>query len=213
MGFTKSELEAFRDRPVDDLIAPGVRLLFVGINPGLWTAATNTHFARPGNRFYPALHLAGITDRLLDPTAGLDTEARQHLLDRGVGVTNLVNRATVRADELTPAELQQGAVALTSLVEMWQPRIAAVLGVTAYRTGFSRPRAVAGRQPERLGGADLFVLGNPSGLECPRDGGVAGAFVQGRCRGRRRPARPAWLVTFISPRAPLCPGVGVRPWR
>ncbi len=164
MGFTKSELEAFRDRPVDDLIAPGVRLLFVGINPGLWTAATNTHFARPGNRFYPALHLAGITDRLLDPAAGLDTEARQHLLDRGVGVTNLVNRATVRADELTPAELQQGAVALTALVEMWRPRIAAVLGVTAYRTGFSRPRAVAGRQPERLGGADLFVLGNPSGL-------------------------------------------------
>jgi TDG/mug DNA glycosylase family protein len=164
VGFTKLELEAFRDQPVDDLIGPGVRLLFVGINPGLWTAATNTHFARPGNRFYPALYLAGITDRLLDPSAGLDQAARQQLVGTGVGITNLVNRATVRADELSAPELQQGAASLVEFVEEWQPRVAAVLGVTAYRIGFSRPRAVAGRQPESLGGADLFVLGNPSGL-------------------------------------------------
>jgi double-stranded uracil-DNA glycosylase len=164
VGFTRLELEAFRDQPVDDLVGPGVRLLFVGINPGLWTAATNTHFARPGNRFYPALYLSGISDRLLDPAAGLDETARQHLLDRGVGVTNLVNRATVRADELSAAELRKGAASLVESVEQWQPKVAAVLGVTAYRIGFNRPRAVAGRQPESLGGADLFVLGNPSGL-------------------------------------------------
>ena len=152
MGFTRLELEAFRDQPVDDLVGPGVRLLFVGINPGLWTAATNTHFARPGNRFYPALYLSGITDRLLDPAAGLDDTARQHLVDRGVGVTNLVNRATVRADELAAAELQHGAASLAVLVEELRPKVAAVLGVTAYRIGFRRPKAVAGRQPESLGG-------------------------------------------------------------
>ena len=171
VGFTKLELEAFRDQPVDDLIGPGVKLLFIGINPGLWTAATNTHFARPGNRFYPALYMAGITDRLLDPAAGLDEAARQHLLDRGVGVTNLVNRATVRADELSSAELQEGAASLTALVEMWRPKVAAVLGVTAYRIGFSRPKAVSGRQPESLGGTGLYVLGNPSGLNAHESAG------------------------------------------
>ena len=106
----RAELEAYRGHPVDDLLGPDLRLLFVGINPGLWTAAVNAHFARPGNRFWPALHQAGITTRLVDASAGLPDEDAADLRRRGVGITNLVNVATARADELTRAELRAGAV-------------------------------------------------------------------------------------------------------
>lgn len=101
MGFTRAELERFRDAVVPDLIGPGCRLLFVGINPGLWTAATGAHFARPGNRFYPALLRAGILLRPVDPTSGMSEDDKAHLIERGVGITNLAPRATARADELT----------------------------------------------------------------------------------------------------------------
>ena len=108
MGFTRSELEAFRDATVPDLVGPGLRLLFVGINPGLWTAATGTHFARPGNRFYPALLAGGLVERRIDPSAGMSDSDRAHLVARGIGITNLVARATARADELTREELREG---------------------------------------------------------------------------------------------------------
>ena len=164
MGFTRAELEGFRDVEVPDLVGPHPRLVFVGINPGLWTAATQTHFAHPGNRFYPALHRAGITDRELDRVDGLDPADRAHLVDRGVAITNLVARATARAAELSPKELRVGGRALVERVERWRPRVVAVAGVTAYRDAFRCPKAVTGLQPERLGGAALWVVPNPSGL-------------------------------------------------
>jgi TDG/mug DNA glycosylase family protein len=164
VGFSRAELESFRDIAVPDLVRPGVRLLFVGINPGLWTAATQTHFAHPGNRFYPALRLAGILDREMDRAAGMTEADRRYLVARGLGITNLVNRATARADELSPAELRAGCLRLTELVHSYRPRVVAVAGITAYRTAFSRPRAVSGEQPESLAGADLWVVPNPSGL-------------------------------------------------
>ncbi|MGW0017078.1 mismatch-specific DNA-glycosylase [Rhodococcus sp. NPDC003382] len=164
MGFTRAELESFRDALVPDLIGPGCRLLFVGINPGLWTAATGAHFARPGNRFYPALLRAGIITRPIDPGAGMSPEDRQHLLDRGVGITNLVPRATARADELTTAELRAGAERLAAVVAEFTPRVVAVAGITAYRTAFGRRKAVTGLQDETIGGVPLWVVPNPSGL-------------------------------------------------
>ena len=160
----RADLEAFRGHPVDDLLGPDLRLLFVGINPGLWTAAVNAHFARPGNRFWPALHRAGITARLVDASAGLQDEDADDLRRRGVGITNLVNVATARADELTRAELRAGAGRLAELVARERPRVVAVLGLTAYRTAFDQPKASAGRQPDDLGPAELWVAPNPSGL-------------------------------------------------
>lgn len=166
--FTRAELESFRDAVVPDLlpVRPGqqLRLLFVGINPGLWTAATQTHFAHPGNRFYPALLRAGVLTDPIDPAAGMTDADRDRLRDRGIGITNLVPRATAKASELTDAELAAGGVALTALVERWRPRVVAVAGITAYRVAFGRRKAVPGRQPEPLGGAELWVVPNPSGL-------------------------------------------------
>lgn len=162
--FTRAELEAFRDTEVPDLLGPGVKLLFVGINPGLWTAATQTHFAHPVNRFYPALHRAGIVDRAIDPAAGMTDDDRDYLRGRGIGITNLVRRATVRASELDRDELRAGGQELERLVAEHRPRVVAVAGITAYRTAFGLRRAVPGRQPEPLGGADLWVVPNPSGL-------------------------------------------------
>jgi TDG/mug DNA glycosylase family protein len=161
---TKADLEQARGRPVDDLIGPGLRLLFVGINPGLWTAAVNAHFARPGNRFWPALHRAGITDHLIDASAGLAAVDAAALVAAGVGITNFVNVATARADELTAAQLRSGAERLRGVVASVRPRVVAVLGLTAYRTGFGVARAATGRQAEALEGAELWVLPNPSGL-------------------------------------------------
>ncbi|HSS68990.1 MAG TPA: mismatch-specific DNA-glycosylase [Nocardioidaceae bacterium] len=164
MGFTRAELEAARDLTVPDLLGPDTRLLFVGINPGLWTAAAQAHFARRGNRFYPALVRAGVVDRLIDASNGYADDDHQHLLDRGLGITNLVARATARADELSADELSRGAVRLTRVVKRVKPRVVAVLGITAYRTAFGEAKAAAGRQPSSLAGSELWVVPNPSGL-------------------------------------------------
>lgn len=149
---------------MDDLVEPGVRLLFVGINPGLWTAAVNAHFARPGNRFWPALQLAGITSHRIDASNGLSTADRDLLVGAGIGISNLVPYATARADELTTAQLNDAAATLTALVTRARPRVVAVLGLTAYRQAFDDRKARQGRQPAPLAGAELWVLPNPSGL-------------------------------------------------
>lgn len=162
--FTREELESFRGAFVPDLLGPGLRLLFVGINPGLWTAATQTHFAHPVNRFYPALQRAGVIDRRIDPSAGMTDDDRDYLVARGIGITNLVEHATARAAEISMPDLRTGAARLESLVERVRPRVVAVAGVTAYRTAFTRPKASAGRQPESIAGAELWVVPNPSGL-------------------------------------------------
>ncbi|MTD15655.1 mismatch-specific DNA-glycosylase [Nakamurella sp. YIM 132087] len=164
MGFTRAELESYRGAEVPDLIGPGVRLLFVGINPGLWTAATRTHFAHPGNRFYPALLAAGLLEHPIDPAAGMTDPQRAEVLARGIGITNLAPRATARADELTRDELRAGRVRLEEFVARWRPAVVAVAGITAYRTAFGRPKARTGEQPEDLAGARLWVVPNPSGL-------------------------------------------------
>jgi TDG/mug DNA glycosylase family protein len=166
MGFTRAELESFRDVEVPDLLpAAGrpLRLLFVGINPGLWTAATQTHFARPGNRFYPALLRAGILDAPVDPSAGMTEADRDAFRDRGIGITNVVARATARADELSPEELRTGGERLRALVAERRPRVAAIAGITAYRAAFGERRAQVGEQP-RWGATRVFVVPNPSGL-------------------------------------------------
>jgi double-stranded uracil-DNA glycosylase len=170
MRFTRSELEEFRDCEVDDLIGPGLRLLFVGINPGLWTAAVETHFAHPTNRFYPALAAAGISDYEIDRVAGMSDADRAHLVARGIGITNLVRRATARASELSPEELREGGERLQRFVAEHRPAVVAIAGVTAYRDAFGERGAALGRQPDTLdsatlwSGASLWVVPNPSGL-------------------------------------------------
>jgi TDG/mug DNA glycosylase family protein len=165
--FTRAELESYRDAVVPDLL-PGphqpLRLLFVGINPGLWTAATQTHFAHPGNRFYPALLRAGVITEPVDPADGMTEADRDRLRARGIGITNLVHRATAKASELTAEELRQGGAALTALVRERRPAVVAVAGITAYRTAFGLPKAVMGPQPEPWGESELWVVPNPSGL-------------------------------------------------
>lgn len=187
MGFTKEELKTYRDRSVPDLVGPGLRLLFVGINPGLWTAATQTHFAHPGNRFYPALRQAGIIDRDLDRAGGFTDEDRAYLLGRGIGNTNLVNRATARADELTDDELRAGRQRLDDHVRAWRPRVVAIAGITAYRTAFGDRQAKAGRQAEDLHGAEVWVVPNPSGLN-------AHETTASLARAYAAPARAAGLL-------------------
>ncbi len=162
-SFTREELQGFAGAHVPDLRGDHVRLVFVGINPGLWTAATETHFAHPSNRFYPALRRAGVVTRDI-PSTGMDDDDRRHLTDRGIAITNIVARATARASELTTAELRDGAAALVDRVAQWRPRVVAVAGVTAYRVAFRRPRTTLGRQDEDLAGAQLWVVPNPSGL-------------------------------------------------
>jgi double-stranded uracil-DNA glycosylase len=158
---TPQDLEAARDRTIPDVLPePGAdfAVLFCGINPGLYSAATGWHFARPGNRFWPALHLSGFTPRLLAPR-------EQDLLPAlGLGITNLAARATAQAAELDDAELRAGREHLAALVDDYRPRVVAIAGVTAYRTAFGQKRAGTGPQPDRLGGARLWVLPNPSGL-------------------------------------------------
>jgi TDG/mug DNA glycosylase family protein len=162
--FTRAQLESYRGRVVEDLVNERVRLLFVGINPGLWTAAVNAHFARRGNRFWPALHLAGITPSLVDASGGMSDADRTMLLDAGVGITNIAPMATARADELTRDELTAGAARLEALVRRVRPAVVAVLGLTAYRDAFGDKAARQGRQERELAGAALWVLPNPSGL-------------------------------------------------
>jgi double-stranded uracil-DNA glycosylase len=155
---TRAELEAARHKTVPDVIAPNLRVLFCGINPGLYTAAVGHHFARPGNRFWPTLHRAGFTRRLLRP------EEERELLADGYGITNVVDRATAAADELTEEEYVEGGRRLEAKVRRYKPHVLAVLGVGAYRTAFARRGAAVGRQDETVGGAAVWVLPNPSGL-------------------------------------------------
>jgi TDG/mug DNA glycosylase family protein len=155
---SRADLLAAKNKTVPDIIEPGLKVLFCGINPGLYSAATGHHFARPGNRFWPTLHGAGFTPRLLAPA-----EDRE-LLPLGYGITNLAARATATADELSAAELVVGQQLLLAKVRHYQPQLLAVVGIGAYRTAFARPKAVLGRQPERIGDAAVWVLPNPSGL-------------------------------------------------
>jgi len=162
--FTRAELAAWHGASVDDLIDDRLRILFVGINPGLWTAAVNAHFSRRGNRFWPTLHTAGITPRLIDVSGGMSERDRELVLGLGIGITNIVPTATARAEELSVDDLHAGAEKLDAKVRRWGPRVVAVLGLTAYRQAFGKPKAVQGRQEDRLGDAELWVLPNPSGL-------------------------------------------------
>jgi TDG/mug DNA glycosylase family protein len=172
------DLEAARSRTIPDVLPePGApfRVLFCGINPGLYSAATGWHFARPGNRFWPALHLSGFTPRQLDPS-------EQDLLPGfGLGITNLVPRATAQAAELSAAELRAGLDHLAALAGRYRPRVIAVAGVTAYRTAFGHPRAANGPQPDPLGPARVWVVPNPSGLNAHFSlAAIAEAFRQVR---------------------------------
>ena len=160
----RADLEAHRGAGVDDLADPDTALLWVGINPGLWTAAVNAHFARPGNRFWPALERAGLLPRLIDASKGFTAEDLELLRVRRIGITNLVNVATARADELSAAQLRDGVERLRALSRRIGPTVVAVLGLTAYRTAFGMPKARAGRQDEAFEGAQLWVAPNPSGL-------------------------------------------------
>ncbi|HYO40361.1 MAG TPA: G/U mismatch-specific DNA glycosylase [Nocardioidaceae bacterium] len=155
---TREELERARGRLLPDVARPGLHVLFTGINPGLYTAWAGHHFARPGNRFWPALHRSGFTPRLLAPAE------QEELLNLGLGITNVAPRATARADELTAAELLAGGRDLRAKVLRLRPSWLAVCGVTAYRAAFEQPRAAVGRQDLELGGTRVWVLPNPSGL-------------------------------------------------
>ena len=155
---TRQELLAARDKTVPDVIAPGLRVLFCGINPGLYTAAIGHHFGRPGNRFWPTLHRAGFTPRLLSPHDECE------LLPLGYGITNVVDRATAAADELEPEEYVLGGRKLAAKVREYRPAVLAVLGVGAYRTAFQQPKAQVGKQDNPLEGSAVWVLPNPSGL-------------------------------------------------
>lgn len=155
---TKAQLEAARGAVLPDVIAPDLKALFCGINPGLWSSAVGLHFARPGNRFWPALYGSGFTPRLLTPD-------RQHdLLALGLGISNVVDRTTARADELTPDELRESGRSLAEKAAAYRPRWIAIVGVTAYRAAFGPRDARIGPQPELLGGSRVWVLPNTSGL-------------------------------------------------
>jgi TDG/mug DNA glycosylase family protein len=155
---TKDEIRDAVGKTVPDIIAPDLHILFCGINPSLYSAAVGHHFARPGNRFWPTLYAAGFSERLLSPFED------RNLLQLGYGLTNIVERATARADELNPEELLTGQQQLAAKVQHYQPRFLAVLGIGAYRTAFNQPKAVMGRQGDSLHGAIIWVLPNPSGL-------------------------------------------------
>ena len=181
---TRAELATFNGATVDDLLPEHLKLLVVGINPGLWTAAVNAHFARPGNRFWPALYQAGITSRPVDASEGLPDTDRRELLAAGVGITNLVPVATARADELSAEQLSAGGERLRVLVHERRPAVVAMLGVTAFRQAFGRRGAAIGPQDHDLEGAELWVLGNPSGLN-------AHETVESLARWYRRAAEAA----------------------
>lgn len=156
---TREQLAAARGKSVPDVVAPGLHVLFIGINPGLYTAAVGHHFAHPGNRFWPALHESGFTPRRFSPFE------EEELLGLGYGIVNIVARATARADELSAEELVAGGAELEEKVRVYRPRFSAVLGLGAYRSAFRRPKAAPGLQPERIAGiTPVWVLPNPSGL-------------------------------------------------
>jgi double-stranded uracil-DNA glycosylase len=155
---TAEQMAAAHGSTIPDVIAPDLGVLFCGINPGLWSAAVGRHFARPGNRFWPALHGSGFTPRVLTPAH------QGEMLTFGLGLSNIAARATARADELTPEELHEGGRVLAAKVARFRPRWVAIAGITAYRTAFDRRHAAIGPQPERLSDSQLWVLPNPSGL-------------------------------------------------
>jgi double-stranded uracil-DNA glycosylase len=155
---TAADLRAAVDKTIEDVIADDLRVLFVGINPGLYSGTTGHHFARPGNRFWRAIHDAGLTPTLLSP------DQQHELLRHGLGVVNLVNRTTARADELSDNELRAGAPPLVAKIERHRPRKVAFLGVSMYRIAFDQPKASLGRQPAEIAGSEVWVLPNPSGL-------------------------------------------------
>jgi TDG/mug DNA glycosylase family protein len=170
---TPAELAAARQLTIPDVVAPGLRVLFSGINPGLYSAATGHHFARPGNRFWPALHRSGFTPRQLRPGE------QDQLPGLGLGITNIVDRATARADELSADELREGGEALLAKAARLAPRWLAVVGVTAYRTAFGAPRATVGPQELTAGETRLWVLPNPSGLNAHwTPAALAGEFAR-----------------------------------
>jgi len=155
---TRADLLAAQDKSIRDVIAPGLRVLFCGINPGLYSGATGHHFARPGNRFWPTLYQAGFTPRQLNPGE------QRELLTLGYGITNLVSRTTAAADELSAEELLAGRRRLIGKLKRYQPRVLAILGIGAYRTAFQQPGAALGVQTQSVGDTILWVLPNPSGL-------------------------------------------------
>lgn len=155
---TQAEIDAAFGTTVPDVIAPNLDILFCGINPSLYSAAVGHHFARPGNRFWKTLHAAGFTDRLVSPFED------HNLVTLGYGITNIAERATARADQLLHDELVIGWRSLTDKVKRYEPRVLAILGISAYRTAFKRPKATMGQQSERLHNTLIWVLPNPSGL-------------------------------------------------
>ena len=155
---TKEDLADAVNRTVPDLIAPDLKVLFCGINPGLYSGATGLHFARPGNRFWKVLHLAGFTERQLDPSE------ENELLASGYGITCFVDRTTARADELSKEEFEEGGKRLVEKIERYRPKALGVVGIGAYRTAFARPRAVVGPQEETIAATRVWLLPNPSGL-------------------------------------------------
>jgi double-stranded uracil-DNA glycosylase len=170
---TPADLDAARDTTIPDVLAGGLRVVFAGINPGLYSAATGHHFARPGNRFWPALHRSGFTPRQFRP------DEQDQLLALGLGITNVAARATARAAELSPAELREGARALQDKMARFRPQWLAVLGVTVYRTAFGYPGAIVGPQAAPLGPARVWVLPNPSGLNAHwTPAALAGEFAR-----------------------------------
>jgi double-stranded uracil-DNA glycosylase len=172
-------------RTVPDLISPGLKVLFSGINPSLYSAAVGHHFARPGNRFWPALHAAGFTPRLFSPSEG------SMLLDLGYGITNIVDRSTASADVLSAQEFIEGGRRLEDKILRYSPKIVAFLGITAYRSAFGRPSAPIGLQPESIAGSILWVLPNPSGLNAHyRPADLARLYEELRMASDLRASRP-----------------------
>ncbi|ROS77959.1 G/U mismatch-specific uracil-DNA glycosylase [Curtobacterium sp. PhB130] len=203
MPMTRAELEAFRGVPLPDEIGPGVRLLFVGVNPGLRSAAVGAPFANRGNRFWKALHAAGITGQVFDTSAGFAAADRDELYGRGVGLTTLVPGATARADELADDQLRAGRAELVTRVTAVRPAVVAMLGITAFRIAFDRPRAVPGEQPDPIGPARLWVVPNPSGLN-------AHATVESLGTAYRAAAAAAG-VPLLTPEGPPRPPSGRPP--
>ncbi|HSK70853.1 MAG TPA: G/U mismatch-specific DNA glycosylase [Pyrinomonadaceae bacterium] len=155
---TKEELQAAVGKTINDVIAPNLKVLFCGINPGLWSGATGHHFAKPGNRFWKVLHLSGFSERMLSP------HEERELLNHGYGITNVVARTSARADELSNEEISTGGKKLVEKVLHFKPRILAVLGIGTYRIAFNQPKAKLGLQAEMIGETRIWLLPNPSGL-------------------------------------------------